>query len=83
MKFSRRARGWGVGTVILLVALTLSACAQQIRDWRDGADERIVMLTGHAFMIALDAKTGRPIESFGDKGTVDLSQDLGRPIVAR
>lgn len=41
------------------------------------------MLTGHAFMIALDAKTGRPIESFGDKGTVDLSQDLGRPIVAR
>jgi quinoprotein glucose dehydrogenase len=51
--------------------------------WRDGTDERIVMLTGHAFMIALDAKTGRPIESFGDKGTVDLSQDLGRPIVAR
>ncbi len=51
--------------------------------WRDGVDERIVMLTGHAFMIALDAKTGRPIESFGDKGTVDLSQDLGRPIVAR
>jgi glucose dehydrogenase len=51
--------------------------------WRDGADERIFMLTGHAFMIALDAKSGRPIESFGDKGTVDLSQDLGRPIVAR
>jgi glucose dehydrogenase len=51
--------------------------------WRDGADERIIMLTGHAFMIALDAATGRPIESFGDKGTVDLSQDLGRPVLAR
>ncbi len=51
--------------------------------WRDGADERIIMLTGHAVMLALDAKTGRPIETFGDKGTVDLSQDLGRPIVAR
>jgi len=51
--------------------------------WRDGADERVVMLTGHAFMIALDAKTGRPVESFGDKGWVDLSQDLGRPVAAR
>jgi quinoprotein glucose dehydrogenase len=35
--------------------------------WRDGADERVIMLTGHAFMIALDAKTGRPIEGFGTK----------------
>src|SRR5215470_588174 len=51
--------------------------------WRDGDDERIIMLTGHAFMIALDARTGRPIESFGSKGTIDLSQDLGRPIEAR
>ena len=51
--------------------------------WRDGADERIIMLTGHASMIALDAKTGQLIERFGDKGTVDLSLDLGRPVVAR
>ncbi len=51
--------------------------------WRDGADERVIMLTGHAFMIALDARTGRPVESFGDKGWVDLSQDLGRPIAER
>jgi quinoprotein glucose dehydrogenase len=51
--------------------------------WRDGADERIVMLTGHAFMIALDAKTGRPVESFGDKGWVDLAQGLSRPIPYR
>ena len=51
--------------------------------WRDGEDERIVVLTGHAFMIALDAKTGRPIESFGDKGRVDLSEGLSRPVVAR
>jgi quinoprotein glucose dehydrogenase len=51
--------------------------------WRDGQDERIVMLSGHAFMIALDAKTGRPVESFGDKGSVDLAQGLGRPIPGR
>jgi glucose dehydrogenase len=46
--------------------------------WRDGADERIIMLTGHASMIVLDAKTGRPIESFGDKGWVELTQGLSR-----
>ena len=48
--------------------------------WRDGDDERIVMLTAHAFMIALDAKTGRPVESFGEKGWVDLTQGLGRTV---
>jgi quinoprotein glucose dehydrogenase len=46
--------------------------------WRDGADERVIMLTGHASMIALDARTGQPIESFGDKGWVDLTQGLSR-----
>lgn len=51
--------------------------------WRDGDDERIVLLSAHAFMFALDAKTGRPVESFGDKGRVDLSQGLTRPVVAR
>ena len=51
--------------------------------WRDGADERVIMLTGHAFMIALDAKTGRPVENFGAKGSVDLAEGLGRPIPQR
>ena len=41
--------------------------------WRDGNDERIVVLTADAAMIALDARTGRPVESFGDKGRVDLT----------
>src|SRR5262245_19387756 len=51
--------------------------------WRDGADERIVMLTGHAFLIALDAKTGRPLEDFGTKGLVDLAEGLARPAPSR
>ena len=51
--------------------------------WRDGEDERVIMLTGHASMIALDAKTGRPVERFGDKGWVDLAQGLSRPPVLR
>jgi quinoprotein glucose dehydrogenase len=40
--------------------------------WRDGADERVIMLTAHATMFALDARTGRPIPTFGDTGAVDL-----------
>ena len=51
--------------------------------WRDGDDERVVMLTAHGALIALDARTGRPLESFGDKGTVDLVQGLRRPASPR
>jgi quinoprotein glucose dehydrogenase len=48
--------------------------------WRDGDDERVVILTAFARMIALDAKTGVPVPSFGDHGRVDLAQGLRRPI---
>jgi quinoprotein glucose dehydrogenase len=51
--------------------------------WRDGEDERIIVLTAPAFMFVLDARTGRPLESFGDKGQVDLTQGLSRPVVER
>jgi quinoprotein glucose dehydrogenase len=51
--------------------------------WRSGEDERIIMLTGHAAMIALNARTGRPIDTFGDKGTVDLVAKLRRPASPR
>src|SRR6266436_6330311 len=42
--------------------------------WRNGDDERIVILTGFAQMIALDAKTGKPVAGFGRDGRVDLAQ---------
>jgi quinoprotein glucose dehydrogenase len=48
--------------------------------WRNGDDERIVMLTAFAQMIALDAKTGKPIPTFGIDGRVDLAQGLRRPV---
>jgi len=38
---------------------------------------RIYVVTPAFFLHALDAETGRPIESFGDGGTVDLLDDLG------
>jgi quinoprotein glucose dehydrogenase len=51
--------------------------------WRDGEDERIIVLTGHAFMFALDAKTGRPVRGFGENGSVDLTHGLSRPVGER
>lgn len=38
----------------------------------DGSDQRIVFVTPGYQMIALDAATGRLVESFGTKGIVDL-----------
>jgi quinoprotein glucose dehydrogenase len=40
--------------------------------WTDGKEERILYVTPAYFLIALDAKTGVPIPSFGDRGRVDL-----------
>jgi len=48
--------------------------------WRNGDDERIIILTAFAQMIALDAKTGKPVASFGTDGRVDLTQGLRRPV---
>jgi quinoprotein glucose dehydrogenase len=41
-----------------------------------GATRRIFMATIDARLIALDAKTGRPIPTFGDNGTIDLRKGL-------
>jgi quinoprotein glucose dehydrogenase len=48
--------------------------------WRNGDDERIVILTAFAPMIALDAKTGKPVRTFGTDGWVDLAAELRRPV---
>lgn len=43
--------------------------------WRDRGKLRIFLNTRYR-LICLDAETGRPVESFGLKGTLDLSQGL-------
>jgi quinoprotein glucose dehydrogenase len=48
--------------------------------WRSGDDERIVILTAFAQMIALDARTGKPVPTFGNDGRVDLAEGLRRPV---
>ncbi len=40
--------------------------------WSDGKQGRIMIATGDSKLIALDAKTGTRIASFGDNGVVDL-----------
>ena len=46
--------------------------------WKDtsSSEERIFIGTGNAYLIALDAKTGRPVKSFGKDGSIDLLQGL-------
>jgi quinoprotein glucose dehydrogenase len=48
--------------------------------WTDGkGDERIVTVTPGYHMVALNAKTGVPVSSFGRNGVVDLKTELDQP----
>ena len=46
--------------------------------WRAGHDERIYWGTGDGYLVAVDAKTGRPVTGFGVNGKVDLMDGLPR-----
>src|SRR5260370_11308249 len=43
--------------------------------WTDGAEERILYVTPGYRLLALNAKTGVPVATFGRNGVVDLKQD--------
>jgi quinoprotein glucose dehydrogenase len=45
--------------------------------WTDGKQSRVFAAVDN-FVYALDATTGRPIESFGQAGRIDLRENLGR-----
>ncbi len=47
--------------------------------WAGGSERRILFTAGRR-LYALDARSGRPIRSFGDSGSVDLSAGLSREI---
>ena len=44
--------------------------------WKDGTNGRILAGITH-FLYELDAKTGEPVTTFGDRGRVDMRNDLG------
>jgi quinoprotein glucose dehydrogenase len=58
--------------------MTLRWNQRGVAYWRDGNDERVYWGTGDGFLIAVDAKTGRPIPGFGKNGKVDLMEGLPR-----
>lgn len=48
--------------------------------WTDGkGDERILTVTPGYHLVALNAKTGLPVQSFGRNGIVDLKTELDQP----
>jgi len=47
--------------------------------WRSG-DETRILLPASDKLYALDAKTGKPVESFGDGGQITLSEDFDHPM---
>ncbi|MDA1080396.1 MAG: PQQ-binding-like beta-propeller repeat protein [Gemmatimonadetes bacterium] len=48
--------------------------------WTDGRESRIFVVTPGFFLVALDAKTGKQVPSFGTNGVVDLKLQLGVPL---
>jgi quinoprotein glucose dehydrogenase len=48
--------------------------------WTNGTDQRIFTVTPGFQLVALDARTGRPVTTFGKDGVVDLKAQLGVPV---
>src|SRR5436305_4219070 len=48
--------------------------------WSGAGDERILYVTPGYRLIALDAKTGVPVRTFGNDGVVDLKLDDDQPM---
>ena len=46
--------------------------------WGDGEQGRLIMGTGDAFLIAVDASSGEPVPEFGNGGRVDLTVGIPR-----
>lgn len=52
-----------------------------VAHWTDGrGDERIVTITPGYHLVALNAKTGTPVPTFGRNGIVDLKEELDQRI---
>ena len=57
--------------------LDLRGANRGVTYWAGGEDRRIFAGAGN-YVYALDARTGKAIESFGNAGRIDLREDLGR-----
>ncbi|HEY1053660.1 MAG TPA: PQQ-binding-like beta-propeller repeat protein, partial [Emticicia sp.] len=57
---------------------TFNMTSRGVTYWTDGNEARIFFAYG-AFMYALNAKDGQPIESFGKNGKINLKDGITRP----
>jgi quinoprotein glucose dehydrogenase len=57
--------------------MTTKARNRGVTYWASGSDRRIFFVS-RQFLYALDAGTGKPVESFGENGKADLREGLGR-----
>jgi quinoprotein glucose dehydrogenase len=48
--------------------------------YSDDKDNKRIFFGASTFLYCIDANTGKPVESFGDKGKIDLHNDLGRDV---
>ncbi len=48
--------------------------------WKGGAESRLLLSTGDGYLIALDPVTGEMLNGFGERGRVDLTAGLRRPL---
>jgi quinoprotein glucose dehydrogenase len=48
--------------------------------WTDGKDDNRIFFTAGSNTFAIDARTGKPIPSFGNNGSIDLHEGLDRDV---
>ena len=58
----------------------LSFNSRGLAYWTDGQEERLLYGTNDGYLLAVNAKTGQPVRSFGDNGRVDLMEGIPRAV---
>jgi quinoprotein glucose dehydrogenase len=48
--------------------------------WSDEKDDKRIFYTASSKLICLNSLTGKPVPAFGDKGSIDLHNGLGRDV---
>jgi quinoprotein glucose dehydrogenase len=74
LKWIYNPKSYEAGTT----TLTLRWNQRGVAYWRQGDDERVYWGTGDGYLVAVNAKTGRPVPGFGVNGKVDLMEGLPR-----
>ncbi|MBK5292746.1 MAG: PQQ-binding-like beta-propeller repeat protein [Acidobacteriia bacterium] len=62
-------------------ALGGKATSRGVVHWASGKDRRIFFSVKH-LLLALDARTGKPVPGFGKDGSVDMREGLGRDVAS-